>query len=436
MIPAPPGSGDETVRITPGRGRAALPPETPGEAGAVVRRALLVAALGAGALGVVAAALMLWPTPPPPPQRLGPRRLVPPLVRATLRGEDRVYALARRAEQDETDPPGAAAPRDRIELLCLAADDLAPRFAVHLVSVPRGGLADAALIAEQGATLWLWLGRIGAVSAVDGQVLADAAGLAELNPDLADALSNPLRGAFRLGDALVIEAGVPRRPWRFDPRDFLASPAGAPPPRPLPRLNPAAGHGPGGNTAFRAAEALLDGAWFGLPNEDARLVSPLAPRSTRGGYLPTAALPMGGPQQLWRGRIGLASAAPPGWPANRPDRWGQAERLLDLARVPGVAGVTLAGFLTAGAEAPVALAPPGLLVLHGEAGSPLGLLRLGPYGAVAWRAVLPITRLRSVLPGTGPLVLVGWRSAAQDAEEVVLSVALDTGAVTERGFSA
>lgn len=428
-----PGSTDDAVRII-GVQRGVVPPPGPPR-GHLARRLLLGA--GAGLLGAAGAAALLWREVPAPPQRLGPRRLVPPLLRATLRGEDRLYLLARRSEQDATDPEGAPAPRERIELLCLAATDFAPRFAVHLASVPRGGLADAGLIAEQGATLWLWLDGIGAVSGVDGQVLADAAGLAELNRELATALSTPMRGQFRLGDALVVEAGVPRRPWRFDPRDFRASRADAPPPRPLPQLNPAAAHGPGGNTAFRVAEARLGEAWFGLPVAEARLVPPLAPRGLREEYLPVAAQPMGGRQALWRGRVGLVSAAPPGWPAHLPNRWGQAERLVELERVPALPGLVLAGFLSAGAETALLLAgPPGLLVLHGEAGARLGLARLREDAALAWQAGLPMTRVRSVLPGARHLVLAGWASAAEDAGEVLAAVALADGAVRAGGISA
>jgi len=424
---------DATVRVRP----TAANPVAPPPRGWVMRR--LILAGGATLLVAGAAAAFLWPDAerPLPPQRLGPRRLVPPLLRTTLRGEAVIYAMARRSEQDESDPPGTPWPRERIELLAYSAAGLLPRLAVHLASIPRGSMSDAGLIAEQGATIWLWLGGLGAVSAVDGQILADTEGLAELNPDLAGLLATAQKRAYRLADALVVEGGPAPGAWRLDPRDFRASPANLPSPRPLPQLNPGAPHGQGGPTAFRVAEARLGADWLGLPAEDVKLVAPLAPRLQGGRFLPTAAPPPGMLQQMWRGAVRLGSAAPPGWPPNMPNRWGQADRLMDLATVPGLSGLALAGFLTAGTEAAIELAaPPGLLVLHGEAGQPLGLVRVAPDGALAWRAGLPIARLRSVLPGPGTLVLVGWAGAGDDTAQLLVAVATEDGAVQSRPITA
>lgn len=434
MTTAPPGRTDDTVRILAGGEGPVAPPPAP--RGGLARRLLL----GGGAVFLAAgvAAALFWPSADRPlsPQRLGPRRLVPPLLRTTLRGEEVFYTLARRSEQDEADPPGVPAPRDRIELLAFTAAGLVPRFAVHLASVARGAMADAGLIAEQGATIWTWLDGLGALSAVDGQVLADTEGLAEVNPSLAEAIIASTRRSYRLADALVLEGGPAPRAWRFDPRDFRASPAGQPPPRPLPQLNPGAAHGQGGPTAFRVAEARIGADWLGLAAVDVKLAAPVAQRA-QGRFLPGAAPPAGMLQQLWRGVVRLGSAAPPGWPATLPNRWGQAERLMDIATVPGVSGLALAGFLTIGTEAEVELAgPAGVLILHGEGGQPLGLIRAAPDGAVAWRAGLPITRLRSVLPGPRTLVLAGWAGAGEDAAELLVAVGLEDGAVHARPVTA
>ncbi|HWT10408.1 MAG TPA: hypothetical protein VN329_14680 [Roseomonas sp.] len=433
MTAPPPGRNDETVRILASELAPHPPPPSQGQ---WARRLLVVG--GGGLLLAGAAAALLWPDDDRPagPQRLGPPRLMPPLLRTSLRGEGVVYALLRRAEQDEADPPGTPAPRERIELHAFAAAGLVPRFVVHLASVPRGAMPDAGLIAEQGATIWVWLNGLGAVSAVDGQVLADTEGLAAINPPLAEALNAAARRSYRLADGLVLEGGPAPHAWRFDPRDFRASAAGLPPPRPLPQLNPGAAHGPGGPTAFRVAEARIGDDWLGLPAADVKLAAPVAPRA-QGRFLPTAAPPTGMLQQLWRGAVRLGSAAPPNWPANLPNRWGQAERLVDVATVPGVAGLALAGFLTSGTEAELELAgPPGALILHGEGGQPLGLIRVASDGAVAWRAALPVSRLRSVLPGPRSLVLAGWAGAGEDAAERLVAIELEGGAVQSRPLSA
>ena len=64
---------------------------------------------------------------------------------------------------------------------------------------------------------------------MDGRLLADQAGIAERNPSV-PGLAQAARGQFRLGDALVFEAGA-RQAWRIDPRDFAASPAAGASPR-------------------------------------------------------------------------------------------------------------------------------------------------------------------------------------------------------------
>jgi hypothetical protein len=422
----PRGRDDATIRIQPGQ---------PAPRGVGRRWLTGVAYVGLIAASAIGATIYAAMEGPPPPQRLGPRRLVPPLLRASLRGEDTVLVLTRRTEQDATDEPGRPAPRERVELFAYAVPDLVPRFAVHLATVGRGSLAgNTGLIGEQGATVWVWLDGLGAVSAVDGQVLADQAGIAGRNAAV-PGIDRALRGQFRLDDALVFQTpgGLP---WRIDPRDFSTSPAVAPSPRPLPALNAAAPFGQGGQTAFRVLEARLGDGWVGLPASDAALAAPVAARGPGTRFLSPAAPPAGMTQQLWRGAVRMGSAAPPGWPANFPDRFGQAERLVDVARVPAVAGLTLAGFLTAGTEAPILLAgPPGVLVLEGVPGQGLTLLRVDAAGAVAWRAALPIARVTSVMPGARYLVLAGLAPPPNEAETLV-AVALADGGVTLAGVSA
>lgn len=386
--------------------------------------------------GIAGTAWMLWPEGPPPPQRHGPRRLLPPLLRARVGQDDSVFLLTRRAEQDATDPPDAPPPRERIDLLALDAATLAPRFEAYLASVPLGALRDAGLMAEQGATIWTWLGGIGALSAVDGRVLADQLGLAELNPGLpvADATS---RSAWRVADALLLQVAPNWPAWRIDPRDFHASVAQGAADRPLPAVNAAAPVGQGGPTAFRVNEARLGEAWLGLPAATEKLIPPLPPRGQEGRFLSPAGPPPGTGQALWRGAVRLASAAPPNWPANMPDRWGQAERLLDLAPVAGMTGLNSAGFLTAGTAAPIlASDPQSLLLLHAGSDQSLGLIRIAPDGRVLWRATLPMAAVRSVLPGPRHLVLMTGNGAPDIADPVLVSVALADGAVTERRLSA
>jgi hypothetical protein len=427
-----PPDDDATIRVSPRAAAAAI--AAPPPAGGGGRRWLIAGVAGFAVLtGLGAGAVYLLDEGPPPPQRLGPRMLVPPVLLARIGAAEVLFFLSRRAEQDETDPPDAPAPRDRIELIALDAATLAPRFETHLASVPRGALGDAALLAEQGATVWIWLGGLGAVSAVDGRVLADQDGLAERNPQIIFA-NLRTRGALRAADALVIEGAGLGGPWRIDPRDFSTNLANHPSPRPLPALHAPAPAGAGGPTAFRVNEARIGPAWLGLPAATEKLAAPMAARGR--GFLSPAAPGPGTPQALWRGAVRMGSAAPPNWPANMPHRFGEAERLFDLAAVPEVAGLHLAGFLTAGTPDPLRPAPDALLLLHGAAGQRLGLMRVAADGRVAWRAALPVDAVRSVLPSATHLLLVDWRGTVATAGARIVSVGLADGAVAELALSA
>ncbi|WP_244407022.1 hypothetical protein [Roseomonas fluvialis] len=375
-----------------------------------------------------------------PPQRLGPRRLLPPPLRTSLDGQDTLFLLTRRSEQDATDAPGQPAPREQVELHALALPDLVTRFVAHLVTVDRGRIDSRGshdmrdgLIGEQAATIWLWLDGLGAVSALDGKLLADQAGIAGRNAAV-PGLASPVRGQLRLADALVFDPrGGP--PWRIDPRDFVASPAAAPSSRSLPALTAPAAFGPGGPTAFRVLEARFGEGWLGLPSSGLSLEAPVPARGPGTRFLSPTAPGVGVTQQLWRGAVRMGSAAPPGWPAHFPDRFGQAERLVDVARLPAVAGLTLAGFLTAGTEAPILLTdPPGVLVLEGMPGRGLTLLRLDAAGALLWRAGLPVARVTSVMPGARHLVLAGLGPPPHEAETLVV-VTLADGGVTLAGLN-
>lgn len=387
-----------------------------------IGRRFALGVLGATALaslGVIGWAL--WPEGEPPPQRLGPRAVMPPPIRARVGRDDLVFLLTRRAEQNATDPVGAAARRERIDLMALDVATLATRFEVHLISVPRGAMRDAVLIAAQGATIWVWLNGIGALSAVDGRVLADQGGLEDLNPGVPVGMP-ATRSAWRVADALVLDIAPGMPSWRFDPRDFRASLAGAAPPRPLPAPYGAAPVAPRDPAAFRVNEARLGEEWFGLPAESATLAAPMA-LGGGGRFLPPEAPAGGVAQALWRGSTRRPASG--------------VERLVELAPVPELRGLHAAGFLTAGGPGALTAADPaGLVLLHGGAGDELTLQRLSAEGRALWRAALPIGAVRSVLTGPGHLLLLDGMGERDLTDARLVSVALADGAVTDRRLSA
>ncbi len=430
-----------------------------------MRRRSLLIGTGAVLLGGGAAAAMLFGGEGEEvPVRLGPPVLALPLLRITLGGEDRLLVLLRRREEEVPRALSFGAPwrGERLELRGFEAATLRPLFAAPLVSGRLGEFAQAELLGEQAATVWLYAGGIGAVSAVDGRRLADAAGLEARNPALAGVLRDQ-RALYRVEDALVVNAGGARR-WRIDPRNFQARgiPVGtaaaavaataagsALPPRHLP-----AAYGAGGATAFRVAEARLGATWFGLPAAEEAMPPVLAALPGSGGsvgggagtppprFIAAAPPAKGSRQRLWRGalRAAAAVAADDGIAAAGPfrkspdSRGPTAEQLADpvpVATEP--ATLWLAGLLTAGTAEPLRLAdPPGFLLLHrAESGAAMRLLRLGPDGATLWGATLPFSELVSVLPGEATLVLAGRRPSRGPGtpapEEILAAVALRDG---------
>lgn len=419
----------ETIRyLAAGKPRASRQPM--GDGG---RRALLAAtaggilATGAGLsavfLSTVTPARPPGPPPAPPRQRLGPRAIAPPLLRTARGDEDTLFVVVRRTEQDETDPADLPAPRERIEVIAFGLPGFEERFAAHVATVPRGTFRSAGLLGGQGTTLWMWLDGLGAVSAEDGRLLADAATLAARNP-AAVGIDRAPRGQFRLTDSLIFEArGVA---WRLDPRDLGVVATTAARPRAMPPLVPAA---PVAANDFRVTEARIGAKWLGLAAADSKL--PVAPAGSEGARFLEPALPAGSRQQLWRGEVLTGDAVP--LDASAPEGARQAALLADTSIVPQAEGV-FAGFLAGGDGAALLLQdPPGAVLLEGAPGQPLSLLRVDAAGAVAWRSALPIARLRGVLPGGGHLVLAGSGPLPEERERLV-AVSLADGAVTAAGL--
>lgn len=399
------------------------------------RASAVVVSVAALVLGGVVAVLA-WPEGPPRPVRLGPRRLVPPLIREADDGLDMVFALTRRSEQDAGDPPDARPWRERFELLALAGPGFATVFDVPLVSTPVEPAITPELLALQGDLVWIWVGGIGAVSAQDGRLVADQGLIAARNPEAWIGGLTPRR-SWGVTDSLVFAPDSLGGGLRIDPTTFLGSPATGPPPRLLPPLFRPAVVRPGGPADFRLTEARLDDTWFGLPAVSERLVGPLRAPATTNRFIPAPALPDGLLQRLWRGRIRATSGAPPGWPAGLGGNWRPVDALTDLVPVTELPPLHRAGFLTAGTAEPVRIeAPPGLLVLHEGPGDALRLAAVATDGRPRWETSLPFSTLRSVLPGREHVVLLGEAAGGQGREAVLASVMLADGAMEVLRFGA
>lgn len=378
------------------------------------------------------------------PVTLGWPRLVPPLLRSTIAGQDRVFMLVRRSETENNPniPPGTGWRGIRLEIRAYDAATLAPVFAGPVIS--GSGFPSAGLIGEQAATIWLYGDALGAVSAVDGQVFLGGNGFTAVTPQLSGAFSQP-RDTYRMEEALIFRFLGSR--YRMDPRSFAATPAperdqgasaeGFPPPaRPMP-------FGTGGPAAFRVAEALLGDGWFGLPLASGRL-NDGQPQDAGRRFLPGSLQPdiRGAPQRLWRAgtRRGAAPAPTEGGSfqsssSGRSDPPAGERLALDRPAEVATAPATLqlAGFLTTGTPEPLRpIGAPGLLLLHqANPTAPLSLMRLDAEGRALWSTTLTFPRLISVLPGETALVLAGQRGSGTAEQDVIASIALADGQMRE-----
>ena len=373
---------------------------------------------------------------------LGTPRLLAPLLRSSLGGADRIFALALRPET-EMQPGGFAGgfsiPGERIELRGYDPASLRLIFASGLVSVDRNARVEARILGQRGATIWVHIGGIAAVSAVDGRLLADPAGLAQRNRDLDQRIPTAL-SAFRFEGELEFTDMLGQR-WRINSRDFRAERLFSP------RLRTEDGWAvprePRATPPTRLGQARIESDWFGLNDAiqvgfDARRV--LARWGETGGA------------HLWRARLASATASPGAAPAPvapakpgeaaaaiaqatpRPEQRLSRTEILNDARRVAVADAPLheASFLDAGV-ATAALRPPGppalLLLYRQEPQGALHLARIAADGSVAWRAALGLDAVASVLPGEPVLVLEGSASGVP-ARRLLVAVDLMNGAVS------
>ncbi|HYF09865.1 MAG TPA: hypothetical protein VD970_19775 [Acetobacteraceae bacterium] len=361
---------------------------------------------------------------------LGQARLMPPLLRGGVAGQDRIFVLVRRAEREIARAWfHSATPAERIELRGYEAATLAPVFASGLVSVPPGSLADARILGQRDASLWVFVGGIGAASVVDGRMLADQAGIGERVAGIRDFTFRPGHNLFFDGELEFTDAG--RRRYRIDSRTFAVTTVGPNTPSGEGGALPT-GWTPGG--IARDGERRVDGTWFGLLDAgasgfDTRQIARAGTREARLWRAPIR--PPGAPPAP------AASPAVPGKPTpegaastlRRPSASPAGETLADAAPVAVEPGPILDAAFLPGTPMP-------LLLYRQVAGGPFRMARLGADGAVAWRAALPLGLVACAMPGGETLVLGGVRAgAARGGAEVLAAVNLSTGAVVARDLA-
>lgn len=121
------------------------------------------------------------------------------------------------------------------------------------------------ILGQQGGIVWVWVDdQVLALSARDGNTMADGASIVQANPDIADALPNELKFHTFVGE-LVITLADARR-VRIAVPGFKATPYQAPDEQQFSQAVSLGTTWNGGhNTAdFGVRHGLLDGQWIGL----------------------------------------------------------------------------------------------------------------------------------------------------------------------------
>ena len=411
------------------------------------RRTWLLGGSALLATGVIAGVVLLDDEDAGTSVTLGPPHWAMPVLRYSLAGQERLAVLVRRSETEvlpagETRPPARG---DRLEIRGFDAVTLAPLFQAPIASVATNGAPSAGLLGEHAATLWIFADTIGAVSAVDGQVLIERQGLIALTPDIEGTLAQPRLNIWLTADGLMLQTAS--GPRRFNPRTLRAEalPATG---EALPSPRGTAPFELRAPIAFRSAEARIGETWLGFaPVTAAPVAGTRRPNIPGARFMPGSGQPGTTAQRLWRASLAGVAAVPP-TPTNA-DTGFQGSAARTPAPAPGApvafrldaptalsfdpGSLGQAGFLTRGAQPdsePIRPpGAPGLLILHRTTDTNLGLTRINAQGSAAWTTALPINHLVSCIPGEGPLLLAGTTSTGA---ETLIAVTLDTGATVSR----
>lgn len=357
-------------------------------------------------------------------RRLSPMAPAGPPLRTDQGGADLVYVLATQSERIVPLRLRKVTPRPPRQLLHVdlwAVDAVTAKLAWRkrlrtYEGAAREGidLRSFDLFGADGGTLWLSVREPLAVALADGRVLADGARIDAVNARLPGKRVNDLGYvAFgRHGLQLTFDNASQ---WRIDGTDFSAAP------RDTPARDPARIVAPsklGATDRFQMRGLPLGERWLGVLTDGEAdvlqkrvVVAGREPGERRGvmedflegQHVPQALSPELRPYRLWGAHVKQVSAAPRGWPANLPDKWGTRPSFSNYAVLKDAPSFLQAGLLGDGfSEVPFWYrAPDSVLVLHRDKIGSAGRLQLdriaGPAGRVVWKQALPFARLDAVL---------------------------------------
>lgn len=315
-----------------------------------------------------------------------------------------------------------------VDMWAVDAATAKPIWRKRLETERGGGMIDREFLGVDGNAVWLLLhGKLVALSASDGSVIAPVGSVEALNPELKGLMPTDSRYIVFDSRGLCITAADARL-WRVDPATFKVTEVVPVPQPPKEGAFPPEFITPGGSGLHLVRGLELTDSWIGLLTEEEAKVLETSDRTT--------ALTPEVRRRVWGAR------------AHTPDETIPMYRnYTELKPLPEAPEFLDAGLLREYSQAQQlpalwATDPASVFVLHRERLGEAGKLRLarvsGPVGKVQWEAALPLTNVQSVKKMEKHILIFGHEylegdpdisDALRDSPQRLVSVEIATGAV-------
>lgn len=315
-----------------------------------------------------------------------------------------------------------------VDLWAVDVDTARTVWRKRLETERGGGMIDRSLLGVDRNTVWLLLhGKLVALSAADGSVLAPVGHVERANPELQGMM--PVDPRYFVFDTRgLCITGADARQWRVDPVTFKVLAVDPVPMPPIEGACPPEFITPGSSGLHLVRGLDMTSSWIGLLT-DAEAKS--LEENNKAGDLTAETR-----RRIWGGQVITAKGD-----------FGDYRDYTELKPLPEAPEFLDAGLLREYDTRQQLLAlwatdPASVFVLHRERLGQAGKLRLtrvsGPVGKVVWDAALPLTNVQSVKKMEKCIVLFGNEylegdpdilDALRDSPQRLVSVELATGVV-------
>lgn len=360
-----------------------------------------------------------------------------PVFAKVAEGE-RVYLLTgqwRRIRQAGRNTSGYEYTEFYVDMWAVDAATAKPVWRKRLETERGGGYLDREFLGVDGNAVWLLLhGKLVALSASDGSVVAPVGKVEELNPELKGLMPTDSRYIVFDSRGLCITAADARQ-WRVDPATFKVAEVVPVPQPPKEGASPPEFISPGSSGLHLERGLDMTTSWMGLlTDEEAKAFDE---HNTPPSFTPETR------RRVWGAKVNVAKG-----------EFSDTRDYAEFKPLPESPEFLDSGLLREyktqqQQRALWVLDPPSVFVLHRERLGEAGKLRLarvsGPVGKVEWEALLPLTNVQSVKKMEKHLLIFGHEyiegdpdisDALRDSPQRLVSVEIATGTVHVHSHSA